>query len=137
MSSSSFLVIVTLFITFYSIRSESSSSSSSSYWCTTEGCVSSTGCQCPSFISYCNTNTDVKGQCSMTAQGIIVIAIGAVLLFCVAPVCLTCCFCCMCSNGTCRRDATPAIHIHPSYIDNRLPLEIQQQHQHLQTIQTL
>ena len=35
-------------------------------WCSSQGCVANTGCQCPTFFSYCNTDIHALGECDLT-----------------------------------------------------------------------
>lgn len=39
-----------------------------SQWCSSEGCIPSSGCECPSFWTYCNTNDSVSGRCDLTSM---------------------------------------------------------------------
>lgn len=82
-----------------------------SQWCSSEGCIPSSGCECPSFWTYCNTNDNVNGRCDLTTTGIFVIAaLSMLILFFILIILCVCC--CCCSNGLCRPRGDTAVHYH-------------------------
>jgi hypothetical protein len=97
----------------------------SSQWCSSEGCITGSGCECPTFWTYCNTNDSVQGRCDITTAGIFIIAAFTMLILFFIII-IICCCCCCCSNGLCRRQDSTNVHVHTHsqpFITTEAPME--------------